>query len=238
MGVGAIGIIIPFVPSTPLILLSATCFSASNKKIYGFFERNRFIGPFIEDFHTKQGISLGLKIGCIIYLWITLAISMIIMRKTWAYILLTAVGLFVTIHVLRIKTKNKEEIKMCRNQKFYICKHCGNLVGLIDDKGVPLVCCGEPMAELIANTVEASVEKHLPVATMSGNTLTVEVGSVPHPMTEEHHISFIYVETANGGQRKCLNIGAAPVAKFSFADDEPKVVFAYCNLHGLWKTEL
>ena len=127
---------------------------------------------------------------------------------------------------------------MCRNQKFYICIHCKNLIGLIDDKGVPLVCCGENMKELVPNTVEASVEKHLPVVMIVGDLITVEVGSVPHPMEEEHHIEFIYVETENGGQRKFLKIGDEPIRKFSFIEDKPIAVFAYCNLHGLWKTEL
>ena len=144
----------------------------------------------------------------------------------------------IIIIVFILNLRRNEGIRMCRNQKFYICEHCGNLAGLIDNKGVPLVCCSQAMTELVANTVEASIEKHLPIAAMSDNTLTAEVGSVAHPMTDEHHIAFIYVETENGGQRKCLNIGGAPVAKFSFVDDEPTAVYAYCNLHGLWKTEL
>jgi len=127
---------------------------------------------------------------------------------------------------------------MQNHTKFFLCKHCGNLTGLIDNKGVPLVCCGEPMAELVPNTVEASVEKHLPVATMTGDILTVEVGSVPHPMVAEHYILFVYVETLNGGQRKRLEVGSAPTCQFSFTGDKPVAVYAYCNLHGLWKTEI
>jgi len=123
-------------------------------------------------------------------------------------------------------------------QRFFRCQHCGNLVGLINDKGVPLMCCGEQMAELIANTVEASAEKHIPAVTVSGSSISVQVGSVLHPMEEEHHISFIYVETENGGQRKCLKVGAAPTADFTFANDKPVAVFEYCNLHGLWKVDL
>ena len=127
---------------------------------------------------------------------------------------------------------------MCGNQKFYICEHCGNMVGLIEDKGVPLVCCGEAMKELVPNTVEASAEKHLPAVTVSGNSISVQVGSVAHPMEEAHHITFVYVETECGGQRKCLKIGAEPSVTFCFDDDKPVAVFAYCNLHGLWKTEI
>jgi len=127
---------------------------------------------------------------------------------------------------------------MCRTQKFYICEICHNLVGLIEDGGVPLICCGTEMVELTPNTVEASVEKHLPAVKLEGEILTVEVGSVPHPMEEAHHISFIYVETEQGGQRKCLEIGKEPVASFTFINDKPIAVYAYCNLHGMWKTEL
>ena len=127
---------------------------------------------------------------------------------------------------------------MCGNQKFFICKHCGNLLGLIDNKGVPLVCCGENMAELVPNTVEASTEKHLPAVTVNGDKVTVAVGSVPHPMEENHYIAFVYVETKRGGQRKCLKVGEAPELSFCFTDDTPVAVYAYCNLHGLWKTEI
>ncbi|MCL2135188.1 MAG: desulfoferrodoxin [Candidatus Bathyarchaeota archaeon] len=125
-----------------------------------------------------------------------------------------------------------------RNQKFFICKHCGNLVELIDDKGVSLVCCGEKMSELIPNTVDASMEKHLPVVVVSDDRLHVEVGSVLHPMQEEHYIPFVYVETEHGGQRKYLKPGEEPKLTFSFSNDKAIAVYAYCNLHGLWKTKL
>ena len=123
-------------------------------------------------------------------------------------------------------------------QKFFLCKRCGNMVGIIDNKGVPMVCCGEKMTELVPNTVEASTEKHLPALTMSGDALSVQIGSVPHPMEEAHHITFIYVETESGGQRKALKAGAEPKAEFHFVNDKPVAVYAYCNLHGLWKTNV
>jgi len=127
---------------------------------------------------------------------------------------------------------------MCGKQKFYICKHCGNMAGLIKDEGVPMVCCGDEMTELVPNTVEASVEKHLPAVTVTGDAITVAVGGVPHPMEKTHNIPFVYVETERGGQRKCLKVGEEPKLSFAFADDKPIAVFAYCNLHGLWKTEI
>jgi len=123
-------------------------------------------------------------------------------------------------------------------QKFYKCQYCGNMVGLIEDQGIPLVCCGEEMEELVPNTVDASKEKHIPAVTVSGDSISVQVGSVPHPMEDSHQISFVYVESECGGQRKCLKIGAEPSLTFCFADDKPVAVYAYCNLHGLWRTEL
>jgi len=123
-------------------------------------------------------------------------------------------------------------------QKFFICKHCGNMAEVINNKGVPMVCCGEKMTELIPNTVDASKEKHLPVVTVSGDTLNVEVGSIPHPMQDDHHIVFVYVETEQGSQRKHLKIGKEPKSTFSFSKDKPVAVYAYCNLHGLWKNEI
>lgn len=127
---------------------------------------------------------------------------------------------------------------MNKDQKFYLCKHCGNLIGMINDSGVNPVCCGEKMTLLVPNTVEASNEKHLPVISIDGNIVTVKVGSVPHPMLAEHFIQWIYLQTKNGGQRRALLPGQEPVAKFAIVDDEVVAAFEYCNLHGLWKTEL
>jgi len=124
------------------------------------------------------------------------------------------------------------------SQKFLICKHCGNLIGFVKNKGVPIVCCGEKMKELVPNTVEASNEKHLPDVTVSGDRVDVQIGSVLHPMEDAHYITFVYVETERGGQRKCLNPGEEPKLSFCFTDDKPLAVYAYCNLHGLWKTEI
>lgn len=125
-----------------------------------------------------------------------------------------------------------------KNVKFYLCKHCGNFVGMIYNSGVSMICCGEPMTELVPNTVEAAHEKHLPVVNVSGNTVTVKVGSVEHPMLEAHYIEWIYLETKNGGQRKALHPGDKPEATFELIDDEAVAAYAYCNLHGLWMTEI
>jgi len=122
--------------------------------------------------------------------------------------------------------------------RFYICKHCGNIIGKIKDAGVPMVCCGEVMPLLAPNTVDASQEKHLPVVSVDGNIVSVEVGSVIHPSTEEHYIEWIYIQTEKGGQRKAIKPGETPAVKFAIVDDKPLAVYAYCNLHGLWKTEL
>ena len=118
--------------------------------------------------------------------------------------------------------------------KFFICRHCGNLIGMVHSSGVPVVCCGENMQELIANATDASGEKHVPVVSFEGNTVTATIGSVEHPMTEEHYIQWLFLETEKGGQRKELKSGEKPEAKFTLIDDEPVGVYAYCNLHGLW----
>lgn len=125
---------------------------------------------------------------------------------------------------------------MCET-RFFICKHCGNLVGMIHNSGVPIICCGEPMSELIPGSVDASLEKHVPVVTVEGNTVTVAIGSVAHPMTEEHYIQWVYLQTTAGGQRKCFSPGDAPTVTFALTEGEPVAAFAYCNLHGLWKTD-
>ena len=127
---------------------------------------------------------------------------------------------------------------MCNNSRFFICEHCGNLIGMINDAGVPMMCCGQKMTKIEAGTVEASREKHIPVVEVDGNTVKVTVGSVLHPMAEEHSIQWVYLETTRGGQRKCLEVGKEPVVTFALADEEPVAVYAYCNLHGLWKADL
>ncbi len=125
-----------------------------------------------------------------------------------------------------------------KNNKFYICRHCGNLIGMIHDAGVSVVCCGEKMQPLEAGAVDASHEKHVPVVTVDGNRVTVSVGSVTHPMTEEHNIAWIYLETTRGGMRYALAAGEAPVAVFTLTDEEAVAAYAYCNLHGLWKADI
>lgn len=122
--------------------------------------------------------------------------------------------------------------------KFYICRRCGNLVGMIHASGVPMMCCGQKMEELSPNTVEASGEKHLPVVSVQDGVVTVAVGSVEHPMVEEHLIEWIYVETERGGCRKTLKAGDAPVVSFCLGEDKVLAVYAYCNLHGLWMTRI
>ena len=125
-----------------------------------------------------------------------------------------------------------------KDTKFYICEKCGNTVGMIHASGVPMVCCGQKMTAIEAGTVEASREKHIPVVEVSENAVKVVVGSVLHPMTEEHSITWIYLETDRGGQRKTLAPTDAPEVTFALADEKPVAVYAYCNLHGLWKTEI
>lgn len=125
------------------------------------------------------------------------------------------------------------------DQKFFICKHCGNLIGMIHSSGAKIVCCGEEMQELVANTSDGAHEKHVPVVKVDGDTVTVTIGSVLHPMIPEHHIEWIYLQTSCGGQRKSLKVGAVPEATFKLADDETALVaFEYCNLHGLWKADI
>lgn len=120
--------------------------------------------------------------------------------------------------------------------KFMKCSHCKNIVSMIEDKGVPVVCCGEKMTEMVANTSDGAVEKHVPVVAIDGKTVKVSVGEVAHPMTEAHHIAWIYVETTQGSQIKYLPDTAAPEAEFVMADGEEFVAaYEYCNLHGLWK---
>lgn len=125
-----------------------------------------------------------------------------------------------------------------KDTKFYICEHCGNIIGVIHDAGVPMMCCGQKMTKLEAGTVEASREKHIPVVSYEGGLVKVNIGSVDHPMVPEHSIEWVYLQTDRGGQRKNLNPGEAPAVVFAVADEKPLAVYAYCNLHGLWAAEI
>lgn len=120
--------------------------------------------------------------------------------------------------------------------KFFRCSHCGKIIAIVKETGVPVVCCGEKMAEIIPGTTDAAAEKHLPVYEVADGTVTVTVGSVAHPMTEEHYIEWVSLKTNLGNQRKALKPGDEPAVCFKICDGEQvEAVYAYCNLHSLWK---
>ena len=120
--------------------------------------------------------------------------------------------------------------------KFYQCAHCGQIVAIVKKTGAPVICCGEPMKEIEAGTTDAAQEKHVPVFEVEGDVVKVKVGAVEHPMLDVHYIEWIAVQTKQGNQRKALKPGEAPEACFKICDgDEVVAVYAYCNLHSLWK---
>lgn len=120
--------------------------------------------------------------------------------------------------------------------KFYICEHCGNIIAKVKDTGVPVMCCGQKMTEIVPGTSDGAVEKHVPVYEVAGNIVTVRVGSVEHPMAAEHYIEWVSLQTKQGNQRKLLHPGDKPEVRFAICEgDEVEAVYAYCNLHSLWK---
>lgn len=120
--------------------------------------------------------------------------------------------------------------------KFYRCKHCGQIVAIVKETKVPVMCCGEAMEEIIPSVTDAAVEKHVPVFEVKDGIVSVTVGSVAHPMAEEHYIEWIALQTKSGNQRKTLKPGDEPKACFAICEgDEVEAVYAYCNLHSLWK---
>ncbi|MGI6049519.1 MAG: desulfoferrodoxin family protein [Acetivibrionales bacterium] len=149
---------------------------------------------------------------------------------------------------------------------FYRCEVCGNVVALIKSGGGPLACCGQDMTQLVANTVDASKEKHVPDVKVAGNKIMVQIGSVEHPMVPEHYIEWIALVAGDKLEIKYLQPGMKPVAEFMYDFDQEKVLFTdeynevpncegqpcnfeysertnvsiyeYCNLHGLWKAEV
>lgn len=126
-----------------------------------------------------------------------------------------------------------------KNPRMFLhCSKCGNIVGMVEDKGVTPVCCGEPMQQLQPNTTDAAGEKHVPVGVRNGSEIRITVGEVEHPMLEEHHIAWIAIAGPQFTQRYVLDHTAAPTASFCLRSDDPVTVYAYCNLHGLWAAEL
>ena len=123
---------------------------------------------------------------------------------------------------------------MLENLQVYKCGVCGNMVEVLSAGGGTLSCCGNPMTLLTENTVDAAVEKHIPVAEEKDGEVIVKVGEVEHPMLEEHLIEWVEVITKDGQVlRKFLKAGEKPVAKFKVTGEVDRVR-EYCNLHGLW----
>ena len=121
--------------------------------------------------------------------------------------------------------------------KYYVCEHCGNIIEFVKESGVPVMCCGQGMKELVPGTTDGALEKHVPVVTIEGNRVLVKVGSVEHPMMEAHYIEWIVIETKKGSQKVKLTYTDAPKAEFLLTeDDEFIAAYEYCNLHGLWKS--
>lgn len=124
--------------------------------------------------------------------------------------------------------------------KFYRCKRCGQIVAMVNETGVPIICCGAEMQEITPKTRESGLtEKHLPDFKIVNRRLEVKIGEIPHPMTNDHYIEWIALVTNKGNQRKCLKPGDAPYAAFMLdKDEEVKEIYEYCNLHSLWKKEI
>ena len=121
--------------------------------------------------------------------------------------------------------------------RFFVCNHCANIITMIRDCGVPIKCCGEKMKEITAEASEGAQEKHVPVYTVEDGTVNISVGETEHPMTSEHYIDWVCIETEEGFQLKKLKSNMPPKISFSITkDDKVKAVYAFCNLHSLWKS--
>lgn len=124
------------------------------------------------------------------------------------------------------------------NDRFYICRICKNTVGLLHAGDKPLSCCGEWMTRMPLRNEKENEQKHTPRVVCKNDKVTVDVGTVMHPQTDSHGISWIYLQTDRGGQRKCLAPNSKPTAEFSLLNEKPVAAYAFCNMHGLWKTDI
>ena len=121
-------------------------------------------------------------------------------------------------------------------RKFYLCKKCGNVVSVLVNGGGKLVCCDEPMEELTANTVDAALEKHVPNCEVRDHKIVVKVGEVMHPMDEDHYINFVALAYDDTIEIHNFKPGDEPIWVFNYVENS--TVYAYCNKHGLWKSEI
>ena len=125
-----------------------------------------------------------------------------------------------------------------KRSTFYKCEKCGTIALKTVDGGGEMCCCKQPMVVVDPNTTDAAKEKHVPEVHLDGDTLKVQIGSTPHPMTPDHLIEWVYVVTEEGVIAQCLTEDDAPAVEINLAGQVPTAVFSYCNLHGLWKTDL
>jgi len=123
---------------------------------------------------------------------------------------------------------------MTKKLEIYKCEICGNIVEVVHEAGGVLVCCGKPMVLQKENSVDASIEKHVPVLNEVEEGVEILVGSIAHPMTEEHYIEWVEIQTEKGNSRKYLTPGQEPKVFFPVKNKVVNVRI-YCNLHGLWK---
>ena len=117
--------------------------------------------------------------------------------------------------------------------KLYVCRHCGNVIWKVVDKGVPVTCCGEKMEALVPGTTDAAREKHVPDIKREGDTVKITVGSVVHPMLEEHYISMIAAVSGDTATVRFPKPGDEPT--LTVESREPVTAYEICNLHGYWK---
>ena len=123
--------------------------------------------------------------------------------------------------------------------KFYMSENYANIITKLTSNGAPMMVDGKELTLIQPGAIDAAVEKHVPAVSVEGNLIHVNVGEVNHPMTEEHYIPWVVLETSHGAQVRWLQPTDAPSVSFLLAEGEDaKVVYAYCNLHGLWQKEL
>jgi len=127
------------------------------------------------------------------------------------------------------------ETSVAHRTEIYVCELCGMIIEVLDDGGGTLACCGQEMSPQVANMTDAAKEKHVPVVSIDGTLATIQVGSVCHPMENQHHIVWIDLQQGKHIQRIYLTPGDSPQAVFVIDAGIPVTVRAYCNLHGLWK---
>lgn len=224
LGLGAVGVFVPILPTTPFVLVAAACFAGSSEKIYKKLLGMKYFGAYIQNYRNKTGVERKIKIQSLIFLWLMLIISAVIFRKPTVWIILSSVGILVSAHIILIRSKSKECIK------FYECPRCGKMIESIVDKSNKLCCCGKKMHEILPKLITKNEGLSVPKVSVKDDLLSVIWEKGAAFFIEGNFVSCVYLYNCDLLQKKYLKSGSeGACVKFAINKENPITLYFYCN---------